>query len=150
MMELTPSTLLFTFINLMILLFILTKLLYKPVKKIIEEREALVNGQLDDAKRIQTEAIQMKNEYVEQLETAHAQASDIINAARTRATDEHDQIIAQTREESERMLQKAKGDIKTEQAKAELELQSRIAELALTAARKIIKTGDVHDANSNE
>lgn len=150
MMSLTPSTLLFTFINLIIILVVLTKLLYQPVKKIIDERESLIKNQLDDAKRTQSDAYRMKAEYEEQLETAQVQAADLITTAKARATEEHDQIIAQTREESERMLHKAKGDIKNEQAKAEQELQTRIAELALVAARKILKTGDIHDTGSNE
>ena len=42
--------LLFTVINLIIIYVIIRKLLFKPVKKIIAQREAEINKQYEDAK----------------------------------------------------------------------------------------------------
>ena len=44
------------------------------------------------------------------------------------------------------MLEKAREEIRTEQEQARKEVQADIAILAMEAARKIMKTGDVHDA----
>ncbi len=46
------------------------------------------------------------------------------------------------------MLEKAKADIATE--KETEAAQADIARLALIAARKIVKTGDAHDAGSSK
>lgn len=54
------------------------------------------------------------------------------------------------RKETEVMLEKAKADIATEKEKATEAAQADIARLALIAARKIVKTGDAHDAGSSK
>ena len=48
--------LLFTVINLIIIYVIIRKLLFKPVKKIIAQREAEINKQYEDAKATQDNA----------------------------------------------------------------------------------------------
>ena len=48
------------------------------------------------------------------------------------------------------LLEKAKTDIRQEQEQAKAELQSQIADIAMLAARKIIKTGEVYDTSGNE
>ena len=48
------------------------------------------------------------------------------------------------------MLEKAKSDLANEQEKATRDAQAKIAELALLAAKKIMKTGEAHDAGSSK
>ncbi len=48
------------------------------------------------------------------------------------------------------MLEKAKADIASEQDKATGSAEAEIAKLAILAARKIVKTGDAHDAGSSK
>ena len=47
-------------------------------------------------------------------------------------------------------LEKAKADIEKEQKQAQQEVQGEIAKLALIAARKIIETGEAHDAEGSK
>ena len=44
----------------------------------------------------------------------------------------------------------AKADIEKEQKQAQQEVQGEIAKLALIAARKIIETGEAHDAEGSK
>lgn len=69
---------------------------------------------------------------------------------RKRAQEEHEAALEKTRKETEVMLEKAKADIATEKEKATEAAQADIARLALIAARKIVKTGDAHDAGSSK
>lgn len=75
---------------------------------------------------------------------------EIIVNARNRAQEEHEAALEKTRKETEVMLEKAKADIATEKEKATEAAQADIARLALIAARKIVKTGDAHDAGSSK
>lgn len=59
-------------------------------------------------------------------------------------------LITPKGKETEVMLEKAKADIATEKEKATEAAQADIARLALIAARKIVKTGDAHDAGSSK
>ena len=117
---------------------------------VIQARDEMIKQQFDHAKKNQDEAEQIKGEYQEKLNTAHTQAEEIIVAAKERAEEEHNQLIEQAQEESRRMIKKAKADIQSEQDKAQHEAQTKITELAMAVARKIMKTGDLHDTGSNQ
>ena len=149
MLKIDPWTMFFTVVNVLILFVGLKIFAIKTVKKIIDEREKLINDQFESAKKSQDEALQMKEEYQEKLNAAKEKAEEIVVEARQRAEAEHDKIMADTKIESEQMLNKAKADIQAEKEKAQNEVQTEIAHLAMAAARKIIKAGDSIDAGSN-
>lgn len=150
MLSLNPWSIFWTVINVLVLFLALKKFLVKPVMDVIHAREEMIQQQFDSAKKNQDEAVQIRAEYQKKLNTAHTQAEEIIIAAKERAEEEHNQLIWQAQEESKRMIKKAKADIQSEQERAQHEAQAKIAELALVVARKIMKTGDVHDAGSNQ
>lgn len=150
MLSLNPWTLFWTVFNVLVLFLALKKFLIKPVMEIIEKRDSLIKQQFDEANNAKLQAEAMKKEYEKQLETVQAQAAEIITVARARAEEEHNQVIAQTQKESQRMLEQARSDIKYEREQAKQELKSQIAEIAMLAARKIVKTGDIHDTGSNQ
>ena len=113
---------------------------------IIRQREEMIQNQLADAAEKEKAAEQLKNDYQTKLKDAGQKAESIIAEAKARADEEQRLAVEKTREEAERMLEKARADIRTEQEQAKKEVQADIAILAMEAARKIMKTGDVHEA----
>lgn len=149
MLSLNGWTLFFTVLNVLVLFLGLKKFLLKPVMNVVSQREELIRNQLTNAAETKKQAEQLKDEYQAELATAKDQAEEIIIMAKKRAEEEYNNAIAKTREETEHMLSKAKADILNEQEKAKKEAQDEITKLAIQAARKIMKTGDVHDTGSN-
>lgn len=149
MLSLNGWTLFFTALNVIVLFLGLKKFLLKPVMNVVSQREELIQNQLTSAAETKKQAEQLKDEYEAELATAHAKAEEIIVMAKKRAEVEHNNAIAKTKEETEHMISKAKADIMNEQEKAKKEVQDEITKLAIQAARKIMKTGDVHDTGSN-
>ena len=133
MLSIDPWNILWTVVNLLVLYLVFKKFLFKPVMKVINAREDMIKQQFDDAKKSQEEADALKASYDEKLES-----------------EEHEAALEKTRKETEVMLEKAKADIATEKEKATEAAQADIARLALIAARKIVKTGDAHDAGSSK
>ena len=82
--------------------------------------------------------------------TTYVKADQIILAARDQAKEEHENAILETQAKTDRMIEKAKADIEKEQKQAQQEVQGEIAKLALIAARKIIETGEAHDAEGSK
>ena len=136
-------------INLLVLYALMRKFLVKPVRAVMEERENRIESQLTDASQKQEQALNMKVEYEKKLEQAGVEASAIIQKAREIASQEQEQIIQETKDETQRIFEQSKKEIELEQEKATREAKKHISELALTAARKIIISGDVNDTNSN-
>ena len=77
--------LLFTVINLIIIYVIIRKLLFKPVKKIIAQREAEINKQYEDAKATQDNAAALKVQYEQALSGAQEEKAAVISDARAKA-----------------------------------------------------------------
>ena len=150
MLSLNPWDILWTIVNLLVLYAIFRKFLFQPVMNVIHEREEMINKQFEDAQKQQDDAAQMKNEYENQLKGAKEKADQIILAARDQAKEEHENAILETQAKTDRMIEKAKADIEKEQKQAQQEVQGEIAKLALIAARKIIETGEAHDAEGSK
>ena len=150
MLSIDPWNIVWTIVNLLVLYLVFKKFLYKPVMNVIEARENMIKQQFDSAKKDQDEALKLKAEYHDRLENAKTEADQIILDARARAEEEHARTLERTRDEAEHMLEKAKSDIANEQEKATRDAQAKIAELALLAAKKIMKTGEAHDAGSSK
>ena len=150
MLSLNPWDILWTIVNLLVLYAIFRKFLFQPVMNIIHEREDMINKQFEDAQKQQDDAAQMKSEYENQLKGAREKADQIILAARDQAKEEHEKAVLETQAKTDRMIEKAKADIEKEQKQAQQEVQGEIAKLALIAARKIIETGEAHDAEGSK
>ena len=117
---------------------------------VIHRREELIQGQFDSAKKTQDDALQLKADYEEKLQKANVKVDEIILAARDQAKEEHEKAVLETQAKTDRMIEKAKADIEKEQKQAQQEVQGEIAKLALIAARKIIETGEAHDAEGSK
>ena len=146
MLNINPWNMVMIVINLLVLYAIFRKFLYKPVMNVIHRREELIQGQFDSAKKTQDDALQLKADYEEKLQKANVKADEIILAARDQAKEEHEKAVLETQAKTE----KAKADIEKEQKQAQQEVQGEIAKLALIAARKIIETGEAHDAEGSK
>ena len=150
MLNINPWNMVMIVINLLVLYAIFRKFLYKPVMNVIRQREELIQGQFDSAKKTQDDALQLKADYEEKLQKANVKADEIILAARDQAKEEHEKAVLETQAKTDRMIEKAKADIEKEQKQAQQEVQGEIAKLALIAARKIIETGEAHDAEGSK
>ena len=145
MLNINPWNMVMIVINLLVLYAIFRKFLYKPVMNVIHRREELIQGQFDSAKKTQDDALQLKADYEEKLQKANVKADEIILAARDQAKE-----VLETQAKTDRMIEKSKADIEKEQKQAQQEVQGEIAKLALIAARKIIETGEAHDAEGSK
>ena len=74
-------TCLFTLCNLLILYKFMKKLLFKPVKKMIDSRQQEVDDMYADANRDKQAAAQMKAEYEQKLAAASEQSAAMLKEA---------------------------------------------------------------------
>ena len=149
MLSLDGWTVFFTIVNVLVLFIGLKVFLFKPVLNIIRQREEMIGQQFAEAAKKEQDAQQMKEEYQEKLKEAGRKAEEIVAGAKERAAEEERLAAARSQEEAARMIARAKEGIRVEQEQAKKEVQADVALLAIEAARKIIKTGEVHEAAGN-
>ena len=132
-----PWTALFTFCNLLITFFVLKKLLFKPVKKMIDDRQREIDGIYEDAEKAKQNALEAESRYTEKLRQANAEASTIISQAAQTAREKGDAMVQEARQEVARLKEKAEEDIRLEQKKAVNQMKDEISDLAVAIAAKV-------------
>ena len=145
MLNLDPWNILFTVINLLIFFLIIKFFLLKPVKKVMDEREKMIQDDFDSAQKTKKEAEQLKAEYENDLKTAKDKATQITAEAKKTAELQKNRIIDNANKQAKQIVDKAQKDASLEYDRTMAVLESEIASLALVAAEKVVKTGSSYD-----
>src|SRR5215510_6070175 len=126
-------------INFLILLFILKRLLYKPLLAKMEERTAAIQKSLDEAQAARAEATRQQQENETRLRAAHAEAAAIRAQAMKEAADEQKRLVEAARGESQRLIESAKAQMDADVRRAREELRREVADLATAVAEKLVR-----------
>ncbi len=125
--------------NLLILVLILKKFLFKPVQNIIKQREEEVEKVYSDADKALSDANAEKELYRKKLDDAKAEADSLIKTASDRAKAESSEIISGAKAEAERKLKIADEDIELAKKKAAEEMRDSISEMVISLAEKVVE-----------
>jgi F-type H+-transporting ATPase subunit b len=118
--------------------FVLTKLGWKPLLALIEEREKGIRDSVQTAERARDEAQALLAQHKELLREAGKQREEIVKSAMVDAEKLRADLGAQARSEAEALLQRARDQIEREKVLALQEIRGRVADLAVEAAGKIV------------
>lgn len=127
-----------TIANLLILMLILKKFLWKPVKKIMAERQGQVDTIYHNAEEALGAAERDKKLYDEKLRGAQMEAETIVKAATQRADRLGDEIIANAKAKAEETMKKAESDIMQEKKKAMNDLKNEISGISVQIAENVV------------
>jgi F-type H+-transporting ATPase subunit b len=125
-------------LNFILFLALLYQFGLGPVSRMLAERRQRIETGLKDAEEAQKARESAEQERVQALIEARREATDIINRSQKVAQETRDADIAATREELERMRTRATSDIEAEKQRAIADLRAEVADLALTAAGKVV------------
>ena len=131
-------TALFTLLNTLTVIFVGTKFLFKPVMKIIAERQQEIDDMYANANAAKANAQAMEAEYKQKISAAVQTGDRIVMDAVTRATAREEEILRQANAEAAAILDKASADIALEKKKALNQAKDEISDLALAFAGKVV------------
>jgi len=136
----TPEggTIFWTAVTFVALLVILTKVGWKPILKMLDERERTIKESLEQAQKARIEAEKTLASQSEILEAARKEAGDIIARARQSAQEAREEIVVKARSEGDKLLQRAKREIELSRDKAIEEIRDLSVDLAMAATQKLI------------
>lgn len=124
--------------NLVILFLILKKLLFKPVKKIVDQRQKEIESEYKKAEKTQAEADAIKAEWEGKMATAEAEADKIISDAVERADSRNEVMLYESREKADQIIRKEKADIERERKDARETIKKEIVDVSQTLSEQII------------
>lgn len=134
-----PWTALFTLLNMVITFLILKKFLFKPVNKMIDDRQKEIDDLYADAERAKADAAAEKADYEKRLSEAEQTSAEMISSAAQEAGRKGDEILRQARSEADAMRAKASRDIELEKKKALNEAKDDLSRLAVDIAEKVVE-----------
>lgn len=124
--------------NLLILVLILKKFLFKPVQNILKQREEEISQTYGKADKALEEAESEKELYRQKLAGAKAEADSLIESASKRAKEESSEIISAAREEAAARRRRADEDIELAKKKAAEELKGSVSEMVIGLASEVV------------
>ena len=132
-------TLIFTWVNLLILFLLVKKLFFKPMQRMLEARGAEIEADYSKAKNAQEEADKIREEYEAKIAGAKEEANQIVSDAVESAALRSDTIIKEAEEKATGMIERAEKNIEAQKASAYMELKSDVSSMACDIAKKIIE-----------
>ena len=120
-------------------LFILSKVAFKPIVQALKVREDGINSALEDAKAARQQVANLQAKIANMEQEARRKREDIIKEAKATAT----QIVQQAQDEAKnkqaQMITEALNSIEAEKQNAIKDIKNEVASLSLNIAEKILR-----------
>ena len=137
--------LIFTVINILVLFGGLWFVLFKPVRKILDERQAEADREYDDAKQKQVEADASKEKYDASIAEIEQQRKDTLAEARRKADDEYQRIVDHAEAQAKDITNRATIEAENQKKKILKSAEEEIADMVVEAAGKVAGTAEGAD-----
>ena len=134
-------SLLFQPLNFAVLLAGLSYFLYKPLVKLLTDRQEQVDASLHAAERLQIEIATKELEQAAELEKARRQAQAIIEAARLQAKNLTVKLEEEAKVQANLLLARVSKEVEEEKARAHRELREELVATILMTTEKLLETG---------
>lgn len=128
-----------TIIAFMIVCGLIFYLVYKPIKKLMKERAAFIQNNIDASIKQKEESILKLNNANQSLKNAHIQADEIITKAKIKAEKTVEVYLHNAKTESKRLLEETNIDIENQKKQFDFNSRRYVVEVATELAQKILK-----------
>lgn len=132
--------LIFTVINILVLFGGLWLVLFKPVRKILDERQAEADREFEEAKGKQAEADAAKEQYDSELAKIEQTRAATMTEARRKADDEYHRIIEHAETQAKDITERATIEAENQKKKILKSAEDEIADMVVEAAGKVAGT----------
>lgn len=123
----------------LLLMFILTKFIWKPILGAVKSREENIHDALEMAEKTKAEMKMLQAQNENLLKEARVERDSMIKDAKETATKMVDDAKNRAKEEAEKVLTSAQLAITAEKNAALAELKTQVASMALEIAEKIVR-----------
>ena len=119
-------------LSMLVMVTFLSYLLFKPVRKLLEDRKQRVADEQESAKN------DRKEEYEQKLKEIDKEAQAILSEARKKAMKTENEIVAEAKEEAARIITRANNEIELERKRALDDMKQEMISIASAMAGKVV------------
>jgi F-type H+-transporting ATPase subunit b len=124
--------------NFIFLAVIITYLLYKPVKRVLQARADRVEGEMKDAALSKVSAAELKTQYEQKVKDIEIERAFILDEARKLANEKRAQILDDAKVDAQDVKDRASKDIAIEREQIKSAVHQAIIDISADMAAKLI------------
>jgi F-type H+-transporting ATPase subunit b len=132
--------LIFQIVNFLLLLYLANRFLFRRVLTLLDERQRRIAKGLEDAEAAARDRELASSERESAITQARQEAQALLARANKIAEDTRGEILAEAKAESQKLVERAHQEITAERDKAISDLRHQVADLALDAAGKLVRS----------
>ena len=132
-------TIIFQWGNLLVLMWLFKKFLFKPVMSILDARNNEIKNIYDEAEKARESAEKLKEEYDSKLSNAREEAEEIVKSAVKTAKRSSDELISDAQSKASSIVERANEKIESERKKAVSDARNELSDMAIAIAGKVIE-----------
>lgn len=120
------------------LFMVLSKMLFNPVRKMLEDRRMKIAGDIDTAEADKKDAAALKADYEAKLKDIDKEAEQILSEARKKAQKNAANIESEAKEEAARIIARANEEAELSKKRAMDEVKQEMITVASMMAAKVV------------
>ncbi|MBE7356981.1 F0F1 ATP synthase subunit B [Staphylococcus haemolyticus] len=133
------GTVIVTVITFAILLALLKKFAWGPLKEVMDKRERDINRDIDEAEEAKLNAQKLEEENKKTLKQTQDEVQRILEDARVQARKQHEEIIHEANIRANGMIETAQSEINSEKERALADINYQVSELSVLIASKVLQ-----------
>lgn len=126
-------------VNFGIILFLLQKVLYKPILNVLDERRKKVEDGVKYSERMEKEFKEIKAGEERVLSDARREAQKIIEHSRISAEKVEKELMQKARVQADELIKQAKAAIEEERKRAIRDIEKQAAELIIASTKRVLE-----------
>lgn len=135
------ATILVSTLSFLLFIFIMNAILYKPVMKIMEERQNYIDGNKNEANLHEKHSKDLLEEKEKKISDAHKKSRDIVAMKTDAIKEEKNKAINTTKSEMSNFVDSQKNDLANQKNEIYYRLKGNVADLANNITTKLVGDG---------
>ncbi len=142
-----PGLLFWTSIFFLLVWFILGRTAFKPIANALQKRENEIQSSIDEAKHVQAQMAQLKEDNQKLLAEAREESTRIVSEAESYAKQRREEAIGEAKAAAQKVSADAQREIANMRDQAMADLKKEVGAMALQIAEKVIRKDLQSDAS---
>jgi len=133
------GTIIVTLLTFLILVALLKKFAWGPLKDVMDQREHDINKDIDDAEQAKLNAQKLEEQNKQTLKETQDEVQRILEDSKVQARKQHEEIIHEANIRANGMIETAQNEINSEKERAISDINNQVSELSVLIASKVLQ-----------
>lgn len=138
-LKIEPTTIAFQALNFIILLAVLNLILYKPLTKLLNDREKRIHDGVANAEKADEMLKESNDVRQDMLKRTSVEAQEMMEKARKSGEELKNGIVQEAHGEADKIVKSGHSIVELEKEKASMEIKAKAVNMILAATEKVLR-----------